>query len=76
MRSFICVYPLLSILAIAKRSGIMQLVCLVIEEAGGKVTDMHGKTLDFSKEPRFVDTQGVVVSNGEIHDKVLTVLAS
>ena len=49
---------------------------LVIEEAGGRVTDMNGKTLDFSKEPRFVDTQGVVVSNGEIHDKVLAVLAS
>ena len=47
---------------------------IVIEEAGGKVTDMHGKTLDFSKEPRFVDTQGVVVSNGEIHDKVLAEL--
>ncbi|MBE9066045.1 3'(2'),5'-bisphosphate nucleotidase [Leptolyngbya cf. ectocarpi LEGE 11479] len=49
---------------------------LVIEEAGGKVTDMHGKPLDFSKEPRFVDTQGVVVSNGEIHDQVLAALAS
>ncbi|MEM9978898.1 MAG: 3'(2'),5'-bisphosphate nucleotidase [Cyanobacteria bacterium P01_D01_bin.2] len=48
---------------------------IVIEEAGGKVTDMHGKTLDFSKEPRFVDTQGVIVSNGEIHDKVLAALA-
>ncbi|MEM8613572.1 MAG: 3'(2'),5'-bisphosphate nucleotidase [Cyanobacteria bacterium P01_H01_bin.105] len=48
---------------------------LVIEEAGGRVTDMNGKSLDFSKEPRFVDTQGVVVSNGEIHDKVLAVLA-
>ncbi|MEL6128737.1 MAG: 3'(2'),5'-bisphosphate nucleotidase [Cyanobacteria bacterium J06636_28] len=48
---------------------------LVIEEAGGKVTDMHGKTLDFSKEPRFVDNQGVIVSNGEIHDKVLAALA-
>ncbi|MEA5462725.1 3'(2'),5'-bisphosphate nucleotidase [Leptothoe sp. PORK10 BA2] len=49
---------------------------LVIEEAGGKVTDMHGKALDFSKEPSFVDTQGVIVSNGEIHDKVLAVLAN
>lgn len=49
---------------------------IVIEEAGGKVTDMHGKTLDFSKEPRFVDTQGVIVSNGEIHDKVLAALAN
>jgi len=46
---------------------------IVVEEAGGRVTDMHGETLDFSKADR-LSTTGVVVSNGEIHDKVLAAL--
>jgi 3'(2'), 5'-bisphosphate nucleotidase len=46
---------------------------IVVEEAGGRVTDMYGKALDFSKADR-LDTTGVVVSNGEIHDKVLAAL--
>ncbi len=46
---------------------------IVVEEAGGRVTDMYGKSLDFSKADR-LDTTGVVVSNGEIHDKVLAAL--
>ena len=46
---------------------------LLIKEAGGKVTDMQGQTLDFSKTDRLATT-GVVVSNGEIHDKVLEAL--
>ncbi|PZO23050.1 MAG: 3'(2'),5'-bisphosphate nucleotidase [Leptolyngbya foveolarum] len=46
---------------------------IVVEEAGGRVTDMHGKKLDFSKAAR-LSTTGVVVSNGEIHDKVLEAL--
>lgn len=47
---------------------------IVVEEAGGRVTDMHGKTLDFSKADR-LETTGVVVSNGEIHNKVLAALS-
>lgn len=47
---------------------------LITEEAGGRVTDMHGKPLDFSKAARFPDNQGVIVSNGEIHDRVLAAL--
>lgn len=47
---------------------------IVVEEAGGRVTDMNGKPLDFSQEARFVDNKGVVVSNGAIHDKVLAAL--
>jgi 3'(2'), 5'-bisphosphate nucleotidase len=46
---------------------------IVVEEAGGRVTDMYGKPLDFSRADR-LDTTGVVVSNGEIHDKVLAAL--
>ncbi len=47
---------------------------LITEEAGGRVTDMHGRPLDFSKAARLEDNRGVVVSNGIIHDKVLTAL--
>ena len=47
---------------------------IVVEEAGGRVTDMHGKPLDFSKGAKLVDSQGVVVSNGAIHETVLAAL--
>lgn len=48
---------------------------IVVEEAGGCVTDMHGQPLDFSKGAKMVDNQGVVVSNGVIHDQVIAALA-
>lgn len=47
---------------------------IVVEEAGGRVTDMYGKPLDFASKPKMMDNQGVVVSNGIIHDTVLAAL--
>jgi len=47
---------------------------LVVEEAGGRVTDMNGKPLDFASHARFPNNRGVVVSNGTIHDQVLEAL--
>lgn len=47
---------------------------LVVEEAGGRVTDMVGRPLDFTQGERLVDNQGVVVSNGTIHETVLAAL--
>ncbi|MBE9076247.1 3'(2'),5'-bisphosphate nucleotidase [Romeria aff. gracilis LEGE 07310] len=47
---------------------------IVVEEAGGRVTDMTGRPLDFSQSAKLVNNRGVVVSNGEIHDKVLAAL--
>jgi 3'(2'), 5'-bisphosphate nucleotidase len=47
---------------------------IVIEEAGGKVTDMHGKPLDFSLGKTLAQNQGVIASNGTIHDTVLEAL--
>lgn len=47
---------------------------IVVEEAGGKVTDMHGKPLDFYTAAKMNDNRGVVVSNGTIHDQVMTAL--
>lgn len=47
---------------------------IVVEEAGGKVTDMHGKPLNFSLDYQLTENQGVVVSNGDCHEQVLTAL--
>jgi 3'(2'), 5'-bisphosphate nucleotidase len=47
---------------------------LIVEEAGGRVTDVRGRRLDFAGGPRMVDNRGVVVSNGRIHDRVLAAL--
>ncbi|RMD72720.1 MAG: 3'(2'),5'-bisphosphate nucleotidase [Cyanobacteria bacterium J149] len=47
---------------------------IVVEEAGGKVTDMYGKPLDFFSATKMMENRGVVVSNGNIHEKVLEAL--
>lgn len=47
---------------------------IVVEEAGGKVTDMYGKPLDFYTAAKMMDNRGVVVSNGAIHDAVMSTL--
>ncbi len=49
---------------------------LVVEEAGGRVTDIRGRRLDFARNAKMVDNRGVVVSNGPIHDRVLAELAA
>ncbi|MBS0016883.1 MAG: 3'(2'),5'-bisphosphate nucleotidase [Arthrospira sp. SH-MAG29] len=49
---------------------------IVVEEAGGRVTDMYGKPLDFASSIKMVDNRGIVVSNGLIHDQVLAALKS
>ena len=46
----------------------------VIEEAGGVVTDVYGKKLDFSKGRTLSENKGVIVSNGQFHDEVLVVV--
>jgi len=44
---------------------------LVVEEAGGKVSDIDGKPLDFSKGYRLEENRGVVVTCGPFHDEVI-----
>jgi 3'(2'), 5'-bisphosphate nucleotidase len=44
---------------------------LIVREAGGVVTDAHGKRLDFSKGRTLKDNKGVVAAPKAIHDKVL-----
>jgi 3'(2'), 5'-bisphosphate nucleotidase len=48
---------------------------LIVEEAGGRVTDLRGKDLDFSQSPRLVQNLGVLASNGSLHPAALRVLA-
>lgn len=47
---------------------------LIIEEAGGRVTDMHGRPLDFASDYKMHNNRGVVASNGTIHADVLNAL--
>lgn len=44
---------------------------IIVQEAGGKVTDMAGKPLDFSLGRRLSNNRGIVVTNGALHDLVL-----
>jgi len=47
----------------------MAAVKLIIEEAGGKITDLFGNDQSYDQEIR-----GAVISNGEIHDELLEVI--
>jgi 3'(2'), 5'-bisphosphate nucleotidase len=47
---------------------------LLIEEAGGRVTDLEGRPLDFSTGRRLLRNHGLVASNGDLHDTVLAAL--
>jgi 3'(2'), 5'-bisphosphate nucleotidase len=44
---------------------------MVIREAGGRVSDVRGKELDFSIGRTLRDNKGVIVTNGHVHDRVL-----
>lgn len=47
---------------------------LLVQEAGGTVSDVTGKPLDFSHGCELLNNRGVVVSNGRLHDAVLRAL--
>lgn len=49
---------------------------LIAEEAGGKVTDILGRPLDFSSGIRLEKNRGVLVTNGILHEKILKALES
>ena len=44
---------------------------LIIEEAGGKVTDIHGQALDFTNGHLLSKNKGVIATNGHVHEQVL-----
>lgn len=47
---------------------------IVIEEAGGRVSDLDGKDLDFSQGRTLAGNRGVLATNGLLHDQVLNAL--
>ena len=47
---------------------------LITEEAGGRITDLDGKKLDFSAGRTLANNRGVCASNGHVHEVVLETL--
>jgi 3'(2'), 5'-bisphosphate nucleotidase len=45
---------------------------LIVEEAGGRVSDLDGNPLDFSKGRFLGHGNGIICTNGAIHEQVLT----
>lgn len=48
---------------------------IVIEEAGGRITDLAGKALDFGQGTTLAKNRGVCASNGALHETLLKALA-
>lgn len=44
---------------------------IVVEEAGGKVTDMKGRELDFTQGRCLENNLGIIATNGKLHSQVL-----
>ena len=44
---------------------------LIVAEAGGVVTDIHGRPLEFHHGRELTANRGVIVTNGRLHDRVL-----
>jgi len=49
---------------------------LILEEAGGRITDLDGKPLDFTQGRLLVKNRGVLASNGYLHKVLLQTLAT
>jgi 3'(2'), 5'-bisphosphate nucleotidase len=49
---------------------------IIVEEAGGRVSDLDGKPLDFSHGTSLSNNRGVLATNGAIHDAALSAIRS
>ena len=49
---------------------------VVLQEAGGIVTDQRGRALDVSKGEKLKENSGIVATSSEIHDTVTNVLSN
>jgi 3'(2'), 5'-bisphosphate nucleotidase len=49
---------------------------IVLEEAGGRLTDLSGKSLDFAQGRMLKNNRGVLATNGLLHEAVLDGLAA
>lgn len=50
--------------------------CILVEEAGGRVTDIEGKPLDFACGRELTGNRGVVATNHRLHDSVLAAIGN
>lgn len=49
--------------------------CLVVEEAGGIVTDIEGKRLDFSQGKTLTNNSGIACSVPSVHDRLIKIIS-
>jgi HAL2 family 3'(2'),5'-bisphosphate nucleotidase len=49
---------------------------IILEEAGGRLTDLAGRPLDFTQGRTLKNNRGVLATNGLLHEKVLQGLSS
>ena len=49
---------------------------LLVQEAGGRVTDTRGRELDFSRGRTLAANEGIIATNGHLHDAVLAAVAA
>jgi 3'(2'), 5'-bisphosphate nucleotidase len=47
---------------------------LIVQEAGGTVTDLDGRALDFTRGRRLVNNRGICATNGSLHPEALRAL--
>lgn len=47
---------------------------IIVEEAGGRVSDLSGKPLDFTQGRTLKNNRGILATNGIIHDQVINAL--
>ena len=47
---------------------------IVVEEAGGRVTDANGRSLDLLQGTRMTANRGIVATNGTLHNYVLKII--
>ncbi len=47
---------------------------ILVEEAGGRVSDALGRELDFRSGKRLEKNYGIIVTNGKLHEKVVNAL--
>lgn len=48
--------------------------CIIVQEAGGRVTDVFGNDLDFSRGKKLLNNRGIIVTNNRLHEEVLRVV--
>lgn len=49
---------------------------ILVEEAGGRVTDVVGRPLDFTRGRTLAGNRGVIATNGHLHDAVLAAVGA